>query len=204
MLPYFISMLSGRLSTTASVTNPGQPSLAIRMGGPIRDLTTGETLGYQYSRNPDAEPAVSDFIGRQLNIDVLVNREKSLIRAMTAPESWIRERQAKYDELKTSIGNFYAEQLAKYYQAGYSLEQSEKMAEESANRILPIHLQDIEVLHPGSSTLFANAAFQMDKRNTNFGLYSGAAESGPNHKAIYKEERARRKAKKRKSKQITA
>lgn len=162
--------------------------------------------GITFAPDDDAESmqAVQSFIGRQLNIDVMAKREKKLIQAMTDPTNWEKDRDALFTKMKTDLARYYETQLAQFYTAGYSLEQAQAFAEEATNRILPNELQKIELLHPGSNTLYANSAFTMEERNAKFNIRRGAEEGGVDKKAIYKEERARRKAKKGKSKQITA
>ena len=201
MLPLFIRMFPGsRALVGGSAVSADTPMVGLKKAKKQPD--GAKTIVYEIDESEDTTTALSTFIGRELNIDAAVKRENSLIKAMQEPAKWQEERQGYYDEMKKSLGKFYAEQVTKNYNAGYSLELSKSRAQDATNKLTTILLEDIELLHPGSSTVLSNAAFKMDTVNKNFNLFNGSAEV--DNEKIYKQERARRKAEKRARKQLKA
>jgi hypothetical protein len=167
------------------IVDKARPSLAIKQDGEI--WAAADNLG-----------GVEEYISRQLKMDVIMNSQPNLVEAMKTPDVWLKRRNDEMALIKKRVAKTYADQVGKYYTAGYLIEEAQRLAEDAANVLLQIELKDIEVTHPGSSTIYASAANDMINRNNEFLIKNGGAESD---KAIYKRYKKAKKQKKASKKQ---
>jgi hypothetical protein len=167
------------------IVDKAAPSLAISKKGEIWEAAAD--LG-----------GVEEYISRQLKMDVIMNSQASLVEAMKTPEKWLERRNDDMALIKRRVAKTYADQVGKYYTAGYPIEEAQRLAEDAANVMLQIELRDLDVTHPGSSTIYASAANDMINRNNEFLIRNGGAESD---KAVYKRYKKAKKQKKASKKQ---
>lgn len=140
-----------------------------------------------------------DFVSKELKLDLIDKREKSLVNAMVNPSKWLDDREGPMNDMKENLAKHYATKLQKYYNAGFPADESAALAAKSTNRLLQEEMEELEMEYPGASTIYASAAHQMADRNTRFNLgVGGVAEGRVSEKEIYKKIRAAKKAKKAK------
>jgi hypothetical protein len=152
-------------------------------------------------------PIISKYISKELKLDLMSSRQKALAQAMEKPQDWLLEREKRLEVIKERLAKNFGEQYVKYSEAGFPNDEAMEKAAKATNILLELELEDLEIEFPGGATVFGSAANVMANRNNRFGLAMGSAE-GPqvDKKAIYKEMRQRKKAKKARkaSKQVTA
>lgn len=156
-----------------------------------------QTKKYSFDPANAGKGAVS-YIGSELGLDLYNKRETALALAMADPSKWVTSRQALLKPIQERVAAEYAIQLKKYETAGFPIEEGMKRAANYANMLLQKELEDLELEHPGSGTIWASAAHKMSDRNFQFAGAMGGAESPVNEKEIYKRMRAKKKAKKAK------
>ena len=161
---------------------------------PIKD---GEAItGYKLIVNPDKEADLIKFLDKELKISFLQKREEAIALAAEKPSKWLAQRNLRMEEVKKRVATAYALELGKFDTAGFPPAESMARASKFANLILMNELENLELTYPGSSTVFNSAAHIAANRNDNFNLATGGAEV--DKKAIYKEMRALKKAKRAK------
>lgn len=146
----------------------------------------------------------ADFINRELHMKLRQKQEKSLVRAMIAPQAWLEEREKKWPQIEADVAAEFGQAVNKYYQAGYTYEESREKALRNAQLKLDIALEDLEIEYPGANTIFKSAMNTKVYRDNRFALANGLEEnesgagvglSREQIKEIVRNEKARKRAK---------
>lgn len=153
-----------------------------------------------YTWDPDSEPGklAMDYVDRELKLGLIQEREKKIINAAIDPKDWVKNREPYMNKIKERVAGQLATQYTKYTEAGFPVDEALARASTSANTLLVQELTDLELIYPGSATILNSAAHVAADRNDIFNLAHGAAEKQVDKKAIYKEMRALKKAKRAK------
>lgn len=144
-----------------------------------------------------------EFITRELHTKLRQSQEMSLVTAMTNPKNWLTTRQAEWDRIENQVAGEFATEINRYFNAGYTYDESREKALAIAQVKLDILLSDLEIRKPGANTIFQSALNTQMSRDSRFALANGSAEgtgipelTKAQRKQIAREEKARRKAKK--------
>lgn len=142
--------------------------------------------------------AASEYIGREMKLDLHANQEKSLIDAMASPQTWITDRKTEMDRIKYTVAKVYADRLNDAYGIfKFSVDDAQAYATKHAQKTLDLELENLEYIMPGATTVYQSAAFTDRARNAQYAMASGQGELDV---AAYKRMKKQYKAQKGRSK----
>jgi hypothetical protein len=158
--------------------------------GADRDVATG------------AKGAVTEYLEKELKLELYNKQQSSLITALTKPEQWLGARDTSMKALTAELSPIYYDAIEKY-RALYPLDEAVELANQDIKSIFDVKMRHLEIEQPGASLLFQGAVLNnnMDKIKANALISGSMGESSVSKsefKKYYKEKRARKKAKRSK------
>ncbi len=169
---------------------------------PFQSFTFDNNLGGIIQDNTNLQQ-IGDYLGRELKIDLINKREASLISAMDSPTAWLKTRKDEMDKIQARLAAHYKTKLDLHIGNGFPYDEAMQMATRSTNKLLEEELQELEIIHPGSATIYASGAHAVADRESKFNMAIGGAErkqAAPVFdKRSYKKHRKAKKAAKKAS-----
>ncbi len=144
-----------------------------------------------------ANPAtVKNYLKRELKIELNNTKEASLIKALTKPEDWLKERKKKLEELADTVEPTFTAALKTYVDAGYPYDEAQAFATQEANAVYQLKMQQLDAIMPGAGVLLTGAVKERQYQGDKAGMYNGG--DAVDYRAKYEKRKAKKASKRAK------
>lgn len=150
---------------------------------------------------PDLE-TIKTHLKRELKIELDSNKEASLIKALTKPDDWLKDRKTALEKLADEVAPTYREALKSYIDAGFPYIEAEQKAAVETQAVYDIKMQQLDAIMPGAGVLLTGAVKERQHQGTKAAMYNGG--DGIDYKAKYEKRQQKKHFKKAKKLELTS